>query len=138
LSVPLTIGLFRPVIVVPADGRDWSSEHRADVLIHELAHIRRRDCLTHTIGWVACAVHWFNPLAWLALYRARVEREHACDDVVLSAGARPSAYAQELLTTAQLAQIPLGAGAASLAMARKSQLTGRLLAILDKNRHRDP
>ena len=138
LAVPITVGFFKPIIVVPAEGRDWSSEHRADVLVHELAHIARRDTLTHSIGWVACALHWFNPLAWLALYRARVEREHACDDVVLSSGARPSTYAQELLTTAQLTQIPLGAGAASLAMARKSQLTGRLLAILDKNRHRDP
>jgi beta-lactamase regulating signal transducer with metallopeptidase domain len=138
LSVPITVGLFRPIVVVPAEGRDWSSEHRADVLVHELAHIARRDTLTHSIGWVACALHWFNPLAWLALYRARVEREHACDDVVLSAGARPSTYAQELLTTAQLAQLPLGAGAASLAMARKSQLTGRLLAILDPRRHRSP
>jgi beta-lactamase regulating signal transducer with metallopeptidase domain len=138
LAVPITVGFFKPVIVVPTEGRDWSSEHRADVLVHELAHIARRDTLTHSIGWVACALHWFNPLAWLALYRARVEREHACDDVVLSAGARPSTYAQELLATAQLARIPLGAGAASLAMARKSQLTGRLLAILDKNRHRDP
>ena len=138
LAVPITVGFFKPIIVVPAEGREWSSEHRADVLVHELAHIARRDTLTHSIGWVACALHWFNPLAWLALYRARVEREHACDDVVLSAGARPSTYAQELLTTAQLAQIPLGAGAASLAMARKSQLTGRLLAILDKDRQRGP
>jgi beta-lactamase regulating signal transducer with metallopeptidase domain len=138
LAVPITVGFFRPIVVVPAEGRDWSSEHRADVLVHELAHIARRDTLTHSIGWVACALHWFNPLAWLALYRARVEREHACDDVVLSAGARPSTYAQELLTTAQLAQLPLGAGAASLAMARKSQLTGRLLAILDPKRHRSP
>ena len=55
-----------------------------------------------------------------------------------SAGARPSTYAQELLSTAQVAQIPLGAGAASLAMARKSQLTGRLLAILDAKRQRTP
>lgn len=138
LSVPITVGFFRPIVVVPTEGRDWSSEHRADVLVHELAHIARRDTLTHSIGWVACALHWFNPLAWLALYRARVEREHACDDVVLSAGARPSTYAQELLATAQLAQLPLGAGAASLAMARKSQLTGRLLAILDPRRHRGP
>ena len=138
LAVPITVGFFRPIVVVPAEGRDWSSEHRADVLVHELAHIARRDTLTHSIGWIACALHWFNPLAWLALYRARVEREHACDDVVLSAGARPSTYAQELLTTAQLAQLPLGAGAASLAMARKSQLTGRLLAILDPKRHRSP
>ncbi len=138
LTVPITVGLFRPVVVVPVDGTEWLVEHRLDVLVHEFAHIRRRDCLTHTIGWVACAVHWFNPLAWLALYRARVEREHACDDVVLAAGARPSSYAQELLATAQVARIPLAAGAASLAMARRSQLTGRLLAILDANRRRAP
>lgn len=138
LTVPATVGIFRPAVLVPAAGRGWSEAHRRDVLVHEFAHVRRRDCLTHTLAWVACACHWINPLAWVALWRTRVEREQACDDVVLEAGARPSAYAEELLATAHLARVPLAAGAASLTMARRSQLSTRLLAILDAGRARTP
>ena len=138
LTVPATVGIFRPVVLVPEAGVEWSFHHRRDVLIHEFAHVLRRDCLTHSIGWIACALHWMNPLAWVALWRTRVEREHACDDIVLRAGARPSEYAEELLQTAHLARIPLAAGSASLAMARRSQLSTRLLAILDAGRRRNP
>ena len=138
LTVPATVGVLRPVVLVPEAGVEWSFHHRRDVLIHEFAHVLRRDCLTHSIGWIACALHWMNPLAWVALWRTRVEREHACDDIVLRAGARPSQYAEELLQTAHLARIPLAAGSASLAMARRSQLSTRLLAILDAGRRRNP
>ena len=138
LTVPATVGVVRPVVLVPESGVEWSFHHRRDVLIHEFAHVLRRDCLTHSIGWIACALHWMNPLAWVALWRTRVEREHACDDIVLRAGARPSEYAEELLQTAHLARIPLAAGSASLAMARRSQLSTRLLAILDAGRRRNP
>jgi hypothetical protein len=117
---------------------EWSYHHRRDVLVHEFAHVLRRDCLTHSLGWIACALHWINPLAWVALWRTRVEREHACDDIVLRAGARPSDYAEELLQTAHLARVPFATGATSLAMARRSQLSTRLLAILDAGRHRNP
>ena len=90
LTVPATVGVFRPVVLVPESGVEWTFHHRRDVLIHEFAHVLRRDCLTHSIGWIACALHWMNPLAWVALWRTRVEREHACDDIVLRAGARPA------------------------------------------------
>ncbi|HEX9894631.1 MAG TPA: M56 family metallopeptidase [Gemmatimonadales bacterium] len=138
LTVPATVGILHPVVLVPAAGVEWSFSHRRDVLIHEFAHVLRRDCLTHSVGWIACALYWMNPLAWVALWRTRVEREHACDDIVLRAGARPSEYAEELLQTAHLARVPFATGAASLAMARRSQLSTRLLAILDAGRRRNP
>jgi beta-lactamase regulating signal transducer with metallopeptidase domain/Tol biopolymer transport system component len=136
VSVPMTWGLQRPTILLPAGVEQWPEERRHLVLRHELAHIQRADCLTQVLAQVACAVYWFNPLTWLAARQLRVERERACDDRVLLAGARASDYAQHLLEIARSAR---GAGCASLAavaMARPSQLEGRLLAVLDADRPR--
>ncbi|HEV8197360.1 MAG TPA: M56 family metallopeptidase, partial [Gemmatimonadales bacterium] len=94
------------------------------------------DGLTHFASRVACAIHWFNPLAWLAARQARVEREHACDDAVLAAGALPSSYAQALLETARAAPAPWATASAGLTMARPSHLANRLLAVLDVRRRR--
>ena len=52
--------------------------------------MKRRDCLTHVIAQLACALYWFNPLAWIAARHVRTERERACDDLVLACGTRGS------------------------------------------------
>ena len=119
---------------MPADADTWSESRLRVVLLHELAHVKRRDCLTHVLGQAACAFHWFNPLAWLAVKRARTERERACDDLVLACGTRGSDYADQLLEMARVLRgdrFPALLGGASLAMAHRSQLEGRLMAILD-------
>jgi len=54
------------------------------VLLHELAHIRRRDVLIHWLAAIAGAIHWFNPLARLTTRRLAALQELACDDDVLS------------------------------------------------------
>jgi len=106
------------------------------VLRHELAHVRRYDCLTQLVGQLACALHWFNPLAWLAARELRVERERACDDEVLRAGGKASDYAEYLLRVARSTRIMGAAALGGLAMARPSQMAGRLLAVLDDRRRR--
>jgi beta-lactamase regulating signal transducer with metallopeptidase domain len=135
-SMPMATGLLRPAVFLPADALAWSEEKRRVVLLHELAHVKRRDCLAHAIARVAASLHWLNPLAWIALRQLRIEREHACDDLVLAAGERPSAYAESLLEIARTLRADTITAAAAITMAQKSQLEGRLLAVLDVARNR--
>lgn len=132
-SMPVVCGILRPAVLLPAEAESWPEEQRRLVLLHELTHVARRDCLTQMIAQVACAVYWFNPLIWTASRRLRVERERACDDYVLSVGTRPSDYAHHLLEIARSTRersVFRWSQTASVAMARRSQLEGRLLAIL--------
>jgi beta-lactamase regulating signal transducer with metallopeptidase domain len=130
-DVPVTWGVVYPVVLIPGSADDWDEEQRIAVLTHELAHVKRFDALSQMLGQVSLALLWFHPLAWMAVRRMRQEREHACDDFVLAAGARASRYADDLLGLARRLTRPTAPAAAALAMARRSELEGRLLAILD-------
>jgi beta-lactamase regulating signal transducer with metallopeptidase domain len=130
-DVPVTWGIVYPVILLPASAEDWDEEQRVAVLTHELAHVKRFDALSQLLGQLALALLWFHPMVWMAVRRMRLEREHACDDFVLIAGARASRYADDLLSFARRLTRPTAPAAAALAMARRSELEGRLLAILD-------
>ncbi|HJQ24388.1 MAG TPA: M56 family metallopeptidase [Blastocatellia bacterium] len=131
VTMPMACGLIRSSILLPADADEWPQERREVVLLHELAHVKRRDCLTQLMAQAACAFYWFNPLAWVAARRLRTERERACDDQVLDAGAKASDYAGHLLDIARSMGAPPSVLMAAVAIARRSQLEGRLLAILD-------
>jgi beta-lactamase regulating signal transducer with metallopeptidase domain len=138
-AVPLAWELLRPAVLMPVAARDWPSERRRVALLHELAHIRRRDCQVQLVAWLAVALHWLNPLAWLALRRLREEREHACDDAVLQLGTRATDYAEHLLQIARGLLPSRSPAWATLAMARTPHLEGRVAAILDPhNRRRLP
>ncbi len=133
-AMPMAWGIFRPAVLMPADADAWPAERLRIVLLHELAHVKRRDCLTHMLAQISCACHWFNPLAWVAARHARTERERACDDLVLAAGTRGPDYADQLIEIARVmrsGRFPAVLAGASLAMAHRSELEGRLMAILD-------
>lgn len=134
VSTPLTWGIRSPVILLPAESADWPDEHRAVVLRHEMAHIARSDTLTQMLGAVTCAIYWFHPLSWVAARGMRAEQERACDDRVLSSGTPAVEYAAHLLEVARSARAMGPQGLVSLAMARPSQLEGRLLAVLNASR----
>ena len=137
-KMPFACGLATPTIVLPAECENWSHERRLAVLLHELAHVRRRDLLGHTLGRLVCAVYWFHPLAWTAARQLRAESERACDDLALSCGTRATDYAEHLLdivTSVRRESTPMVA----LAMARRKEFEGRMLAILDPElRHSTP
>jgi HEAT repeat protein/beta-lactamase regulating signal transducer with metallopeptidase domain len=137
VTVPFACGVLRPVVVLPDNADEWSPERREAVLLHELAHVSRRDMLTHLLSQLACALYWFNPLVWAAARRLRSESERACDDLVLRSGTRASEYADHLLSIVRAAG-PIRAPVIALAMARRSEFEGRLLAILEPKarRHR--
>jgi beta-lactamase regulating signal transducer with metallopeptidase domain/HEAT repeat protein len=137
-KMPFACGLFQPTIVLPAECDAWSLDRRRAVLLHELAHVRRHDLVGHTMGRLACAVYWFHPLVWTAAKQLRSESERACDDLALSCGARATDYAEHLLdivTSVRRDATP----SVALAMARRKEFEGRMLAILDPElRHSSP
>lgn len=135
--MPMTAGLLRPAVFLPSGAAQWSVERRRVVLLHELAHVRRYDVATQWLGRVALSLYWWNPLAWIACRELMNERERAADDLVLSTGTRASEYAGHLLDVAKSMQSGLALGWMAVAMARRSQLEGRVAAILDPriNRH---
>ena len=135
---PCTFGLARPVVLLPAAGADWPEPQRRFTLLHELAHVRRLDYLTTQVASLACAMHWYNPLVWVAAMQARKLQEQACDDAVLSAGGTPSDYAQFLIGLAAGSRRLVPAFAAAVGMVQRSQLHGRVTAILDASRQRLP
>jgi HEAT repeat protein/beta-lactamase regulating signal transducer with metallopeptidase domain len=134
-TMPLAAGIVRPVILMPEDAETWREPRRRAVLLHEMAHVKRRDVLPHLMAWVVCALWWFHPLAWSAARRMRSESEKACDDLVLKVGTRASRYADDLL------DIVTGAGTvrapvAVVPLAQRSEFEGRILAILEPDRRR--
>ncbi len=133
-TMPMAWGILRPAVLMPSEADEWPAERLRIVLLHELAHVKRRDCLTHVLAQISCALHWFNPLAWMAARHVRTERERACDDLVLAAGTHGPDYADQLIEIARVmrsGRFPAVLAGASLAMAHRSELEGRLLAILD-------
>ncbi|MDB5355156.1 MAG: hypothetical protein JWN24_1609 [Phycisphaerales bacterium] len=135
-TIPVVWGIRRCSLLLPAAARHWSGEQLRSVLLHELAHIKRRDTMAQLLTQIACALHWFNPLVWFAAWRLGVERERACDDLVLASGVRPSAYAGFLLEVVTGYASARWTTSCGLAMARKSSLEGRLIAVVSKNLNR--
>jgi beta-lactamase regulating signal transducer with metallopeptidase domain/tetratricopeptide (TPR) repeat protein len=133
-TVPMTAGLFRPVLVLPESARAWPPERQRVVLLHELAHVARRDLGALLVSELATAAYWFHPLAHLVADRLRRAAEEASDDVVLGDGTRASDYASHLVGIvrglAPAEEMPV------LAMARPSDIEVRVRAILDPRRRR--
>lgn len=128
-------GIFRPMVVLPADAETWPEERLRAALLHEWMHIRRRDLLAQAIGQAACCAYWFHPLAWLAARQLRREREQACDDAVLGRGIGAQEYAGHLVESARAMR---GRQVDAMAMAEPSELERRVRALLDGGRDRRP
>ncbi len=101
VSVPITCGMFRPRIVLPADATSWTDSRLQAVLSHELSHIRRRDVAAQVFAHFITAAWWFQPGVWILRRNLRIESEMACDAEAVRNGLKPSEYASELLAIAR-------------------------------------
>ena len=137
VELPLTVGSFAPVVLVPTTARGWPAGWRTAALAHEAAHVRSRDPLWQLLAEIACALYWVHPLVHLAARQLKVERELAADDAALATGTKPSDYAQLLVELACVPCTPPRTGAV-VPLLTPAGLKARLLGVLDPGRARRP
>jgi bla regulator protein BlaR1 len=129
--VPITWGVLRPVVLVPAHAHAWADSERRMVLLHELAHVRAADWAFNIAARVVCAVFWFHPGVWWIARAMRADCEMACDDRVIRAGVRRSDYAELLVNAAEVLNASHAPSDVALALSERSGLRGRLASVLD-------
>ena len=136
LRVPTAIGFVKPAVVFPAWAlSELSAVELNTILLHELAHLRRWDDWTNLAQKVLRALFFFHPAVWWVERRLSLEREMACDDIVLAQTANPRAYAQCLVSLAEKnLLLRRGMALAQAAVGRMRQTTQRVLQILDAHR----
>jgi bla regulator protein blaR1 len=135
LEVPAAIGFFKPAIVVPAWLLEGTpAEELKFILLHELAHLRRRDDWTNLAQQIVKAFLFFLPSLWWIERKLSLDREMACDDAVLAHSGTPRAYAECLAHVAERSFLRRQLALAQAAVARLRQLTVRVSKILDPSR----
>ena len=80
VASPFVMGLFRPVIYLPGS---LDPSERKYIIAHERHHIHRGDHIFKALGFLALAIHWFNPLVWIAFILASRDMEMSCDEAVI-------------------------------------------------------
>ena len=137
IAIPITWGWLRAKIALPLDAVNWPAERIDAALLHELAHIKRRDFAIQTLNRITCTVHWYNPLVLRLFSVWKTEAEQACDDLVLRSGYSGEKYSDILLEVWRSATISRPQSSLGLAMVRSSTLEQRVIAILDHERERE-
>src|SRR5215467_591068 len=135
VRVPAAIGLLKPAVVIPEwVMRELSTDEVNQILVHELAHLGRWDDWTNLAQQLIKAVFFFHPAVWWIDKKIALERESACDDVVLAGTASPRAYAECLTRLAEKSFLHRGIVLAQAALGRILQMSLRVSRILDPNR----
>ena len=107
VSTPLLTGVFRPIILLPADIAEWTTpEERRWIIAHELAHLSRGDNFVVIFQTLPGVIFFFHPFVRYALRQLSIERELACDERVIGGGANPIQYAESLLKAVERAIAP--------------------------------
>src|SRR5262245_31505611 len=133
---PLSLGLLRPVIVVPRDfSAELSDEQLRLVLMHEAAHIRRHDHWAAAIQWLAAALFWWNPLVHLVGTRLAGLREQICDDFAAGSRSEGRRLAEALLVVAERVAWRLPFPCKALLDGR-AELEERVVRLLERGRPR--
>ena len=137
VQVPTAVGFFKPAVVMPVWLLDeLSPDELNQILLHELAHLRRRDDWTNLAQQIVKALFFFHPAVWWIEKKISLEREMACDDAVLAATAQPRAYAECLAHLAEKTFIRRTLSLAQAALGRMRHTTLRVAEILNPNRER--
>ncbi len=130
LPSPCLAGLRNPSILLPEDDCRLSMQ---DVLIHELAHLRRHDCHWNLLRQVATSFFFFQPLLWILSRKLEITAEEVCDDFVVQFGGDRTEYANRLVGIAELSTAPIAAAGVGVVSLR-SMLGQRVTRILDTSR----
>jgi len=135
VTVPTAIGFLRPTILLPGWAlEELSPEELKIVLFHEFAHLRRRDDWTNLAQKVVRTIFFFHPAVWWIERRLSLEREMACDDLVLAETSNPRAYAECLVSLAERSVVRRGLALAQAVIGRARETAQRLGRILDGRR----
>ena len=135
IRVPLTLGLFRPAVMLPLEWLEWSTDKLHAVLLHERTHVERGDTAISLLAEVNIAVNWFNPLSWWLRRHLSALAEEACDDAAIVRTGDRTTYARHLLEVAAALSGTRGRVLpASVSMARRSNVETRIDSILDFTR----
>ena len=135
-DIPMTWGIFRPILHLPVKARQWAPQERRAVFIHELAHINRFDSAIQLMAQFVSALYWYNPLVWLANRSLRAEQESSCDDTVLRTGTSAPIYAKHLTRVVSGRSTFPWESAVALAAGRQGKLEARIEDILAAHRNR--
>jgi len=130
LRGPFLVGLCRPAVLLPETERGDSAR---DTLIHELAHLCRRDCQWNLVQQFALSVYFFQPLLWMLSRRLEVSAEEVCDDYVVQFGSNREGYANGLVRIAELSSPPLALASVGI-VSHRSMLARRIGRIMDTSR----
>ncbi len=133
VAAPFACGLRHPTILMPMDAPAWSEADRRRAIVHELEHVRRGDWSIQILARAACAFYWFHPLVWVAWRQLCLEAERSCDDAVIQ-GSDHTDYAEQLVVLAR--RLRTVQDHPALGMARRSDLSRRVSALLDGNQQR--
>jgi beta-lactamase regulating signal transducer with metallopeptidase domain len=135
VRVPAAIGFRKPMIVLPAWAlRDLSAEELKAILLHEYAHLQRRDDWTNLLQKAVRAVFFFHPAVWWIDAKLSLEREMACDDAVLAETGNPRVYASCLISLLEKSCARRGWTMAQAAVGRAREASLRIAQILDGRR----
>lgn len=130
VDVPMVTGFLKPVILLPVAMLTCLSADQVEaVILHELAHVRRRDYLLNIFQVLVETVFFFNPFIWLLSAIARREREHCCDDLVVDMVQNRLGYAHALATLEE--ERSRYNNMALAATGNKNQLLNRIKRIIE-------
>ncbi len=134
-KIPFTCGLLNPVVFLPVNFRSWSLERLTSVMVHEIAHIKRKDNLTYCLSRIICSIFWYVPFIWVAFRCYLAEQEKVCDLYVINMGTAAANYARDVVDIVRFAKRSYLITAMQSTIGKKgSVLKRRVLSILNLNK----